>query len=608
MSGRITPTVFIDGKPVPMSPEELQNYLNSLSSEMIASIEVINNPSAQYDAEYKGIIDIKLKRDMALGWKGNVSTNIQQNAYTLADNNFLLTYKTKKTTYTTRLGYTAGASIRRYRALQHLANTNIMETNTGTSTGNNNINAQLGVEYNFTKDQRLEVLLRAYRANREVGSDNILHTTDSSAKNIVSITHTDYNASPVQDNYAANLNYAVQWGKTNLQIISSWLKISNRQKEDIQIENALTDHLLDYWKTALKNDILIRTVQADLSRTAGKGKWGMGAKFAFSTTTNDLHYDTLNMDQVFVTDSGRTNNFIYKEYITAGYVSYERKSKKLTYNLSLRVEHTHTMANAITQNQVTKRDYFTWLPGVALTYIMSEDQQLHLSFSRRMTRPNFAQLNPFRFYSSPLNYWVGNPYLQPSILNTLSVAYSRKAFTVSLKIGRETDPMTRYPEYDSATNVLQYLGRNLPYNNFASMETSFPFVINKWWRMSHTIGGYYTKEQTPYHDVTYSIPITHYMINGSQVFTLPKGFTADVYYYYRSYTGNGLYRIMPLYNIDLGLQKTWLNGKLNTRINYYDIFNTYKVNFIFREKKIINNDLAHWFGNQRVALTVSYSF
>jgi hypothetical protein len=98
------------------------------------------------------------------------------------------------------------------------------------------------------------------------------------------------------------------------------------------------------------------------------------------------------------------------------------------------------------------------------------------------------------------------------------------------------------------------------------------------------------------------------MINGSQVFTLPKGFTADVYYYYRSYTGNGLYRIKPLYNIDLGLQKTWLNGKLNTKVNYYDILNSFRNSLVFREKSIINNELAHWFGNQRVALTLSYSF
>lgn len=608
LSGRNTPAVFIDGKPAPMSPEELQNYLTSLSPDMIASIEVINNPSAQYDAEHKGIINIKLKPDMTLGWKGNVSTNIQQNAYTLVENNLRLTYKTKKLTYTARLGYTGGSTIYQYRAYQHLANTNIMATKTRVSTGNNNFNYQLGADYTINKDQRIEILLRAYQVNRQARSNNTLHTTDSSAKNIVSNTRTNNNYDPEQDNYAVNLNYAARLGKVQLQLLSSLVSISNRQKEDIQIKNTITGNLFDYWKTRLKNDILIRTAQADLSGNAGKGKWSLGARFAFTTTRNDLRYDTLNTGNTFELDSSRTNNFHYNEYVTAGYASYERKFNQLTIIAGLRAEHTHSIANATTLKQVTDRNYLTWLPSVNFSYAISENRVLQASFSRRITRPVFGQLNPFRFYFSPLNYWVGNPYLQPSKTNTWSISYTQKAFTVSVSAGRETDPMTRYPEYDSATNVLQYLGRNLPYNDFASIETSFPLTITKWWRMSHTIGGYYIKEQTPYHDVTYSIPIKRYMVNGSQVFSLPKGFTFDIYYYYKYNNGSGLYIIKPLYNMDLGLQKTWFKGKVNSKLNFYDVFNTYEVHYIFREKKIINNELKHWFGMQKLALTLSYSF
>lgn len=608
LSGRITPAVFIDGKPVPMSPEELQNYLRSLSPDMIASVEVINNPSAQYDAEHKAILNIKLKPDMTLGWKGIVSTNIQLNAYALVENNLLLTYKTKKLTYTARLGYTGGSSIYQYRAFQHLANTNIMATKTRVSTGNNNLNFQLGADYSINKDHRIEVQLRSYQVNRQTRSNNTLHTTDSSAKKIVSITQTTNHFDPEQDNYAANLNYAARLGKTQLQLLGSLVNINNRQAEDIQIRNSIAGSLIDYWKTRLKNDILIRTAQADLSGNAGNGKWSIGARFAFTTTKNDLRYDTLNTGNSFELDSSRTNNFLYNEYVTAGYATYERKFNQLTIIAGLRVEHTHSVANATTIKQVTDRNYLTWLPSLNFSYPLNENSQLQASFSRRITRPNFNQLNPFRFYFSPLNYWVGNPYLQPSTTNTLSISYTQKAFTVSMSGGRETDPMTRYPEYDSATNVLQYLGKNFPHNDFASIETSFPLVIAKWWSMNHTIGGYYIMEQTPYHDITYKIPIFRYMVNGSQVFSLPKGFTFDIAYYYRNNRGSGLYIIKPLYNIDLGLQKTWLKGKVNSKLNFYDVFNTYEVYYIFREKKIINNELKHWYGQQKLALTLSYSF
>jgi hypothetical protein len=608
MAGRITPGIFIDGKPAPMSPEELLNYLTTLSPEMIASIEVIANPSGRYDGEYKGIIDIKLKRDKTLGWKGNVSTNVQQNAYTNADNNFLLTYKTKKLTYTARLGYTVGTTVRRYRALQHLANTNIMATNTKSLFGNNNFNYQLGVDYTIKKDQRIEILLRAYQINRDVSVYNTLHTTDSTAKRVVSDSRSNNSSDPTQRNYGVNLNYETLLGKSRFQLVSSLVKISNRQMEDIQNTNTITNSLLDYWKTQLQNDVLIRTAQADLSGNLNNGKWNAGAKFAFTTTKNNLRYDTLNRVTNFEIDSNRTNNFQYQEYITAGYISYEKKLSKWSYMISLRAEHTHTIANAVTLNLVTKRDYIKWLPALNITYVTGENKQFTFSYTRRITRPNFAQLNPFRFYFSPLNYWVGNPWLQPSTTDALNISYGQKAFTISLNMGREWDPMSRYPEYDSTTNILQYLGRNLPYNDFASIETSIPVPVTKWWRMMYNIGFYYLKEQTPYHGVTYSIPIKTYTISSSQYFTLPKGFTFDIYSFYRSRGGNGLYIAKSQYNIDLGLQKTWLKGKLNSKINYYDILDSYEVYFIFRQKSIINNELAHWFGMNRVVLSLSYSF
>ncbi len=66
--------------------------------------------------------------------------------------------------------------------------------------------------------------------------------------------------------------------------------------------------------------------------------------------------------------------------------------------------------------------------------------------------------------------------------------------------------------------------RSTSYNDFAGVEVSIPITITKWWRMNHMIRGAYKKEQTPYHGVTYAIPIDDYNLTGSQVFTLTKSF------------------------------------------------------------------------------------
>ena len=607
VAGRVPPTVFVDGKPMPMSAEELLNYLNTLTPEMISSVELITNPSSRYDGEYKAIIDIKLKRDLTLGWKGNLTSMVQQNAYMYAEQQLLLTYKARRIAYTARLGYMTGAKLYRYRALQHWSNKDILSTRTMVPNRHNNFNIQLGADYSIDKDHHVEFQFRSYLVNRDVRSFNTLRATDSTGQKEVLNSNTRNNSLPNQDNYAANLNYSGKIGRFQLQWQGVLVKIINRQNEDIQTRNTVEDELTDYWKTRLKNDILIRTAQLDLSREAFTGKISFGGKFASTTTKNDLRYDTLNHANIFMPDSGRTNNFRYDERISAAYLSFEKRVNDFNYSVSLRGEHTYSLANSFTTKQITLRKYWTLLPSVNLTYTHN-NRQYNFSYTRRMTRPSFSQLNPFRFYTSPLNYYVGNPLLLPAKTDAVNFSYNYKAFSVLLYGGKETDVLSRYPEYNDTTNILEYLGRNLPYNHFAGTEISYSFSLAKWWKLNHTLTVNYKKELTPYHDQVYSIGIVDYVVTGNQVFSLPKGFNFDVYYRYQSPGGNGLYTWRPYSVIDLGLQKTWLNGKLNTRLNYYDIFNTYEIKYIFREKQIINNELMHWYANNRVAVTVSYSF
>ncbi|MBA4852954.1 outer membrane beta-barrel protein [Emticicia sp. BO119] len=608
MAGGVIPAIFIDGKPMPMSVEQLQNYLNSLTPEMIASIEIIANPSGRYDAEYKAIIDIKLQRDKTLGWIGNYVGTLQQGVYTLNNNNLTLTYNTPKVAYTARLGYQTGATVYRYRALQHQANTNIMRTDTWQKTNNTNLNLQFEADYHIKKNHNLGLILRTNQVNRKAWADNTLHFTNSTGEYVLSNLHSMNNYIPSQRNYGINLSYDTRISKNDLHILGIFSQINNRRKEDIQNTQTLTGDLFNYWKTNLLNDISIRSIQSDFVSNIGKGKLEIGAKFAAISTKNHLRYDTLAKDNIFVPDPSRTNNFHYDEYISATYLIYGQKWSKLDYKIGMRAENTHSFANAITSNQITERNYLKWLPSINLSYQLANEQKMTVAYTHRMTRPGFEALNPFKFYLSPLNYWIGNPYLLPSVTKQLSLTYTKKNFYILLNAGREVDPMTRYPEYNRATNVLEYLGKNLPYNDFATLEANWSIVVKKWWRMNHNLGLYYKKEQMPYHGVVYQIPIKNYMINGSQVFTLAKDLTFDIYYLYVSSRGNSLYIMKPVYYIDLGLQKTWLKGKLNTKFTFYDITNTYYFRLVFREKSIINNEFSHWYGNQRLVFSLTYNF
>ncbi len=606
LASRATPTLFVDGRPANMNNDEIQTYLSSLSPDMVESIEMINQPSSKYDGEYQGIIDVKLKRHQSLGLRGTYNSRFQRNNYSLLDNNLSLVYKAKRFIYDLKLGHTTGSTFYKYHAFQYLPDANAMTTDTRTATANQNYNVQAKISYELKQGQNLEAFVRNFQIDRNATSRNLLITQDPALNNSIGLISSNNDAFPKQHNYAGGFNYDATFKNSELHLIASFAQVDNRQTEDIQNRNDFTNTLLNYWKTKSRNNILIRVAQADYVQNMSVGKLEFGGKFAYTTTQNDLRYDTLG-NTVFSLDPKRSNQFRYQEYIAAGYVSYIGNWKKFNYHLSLRAEHTNTEANSITTSLITERRYLKWLPSLSLTYAIDKDEQLTLSYSRRLTRPTFAALNPFRFYYSPRHYWIGNPYLQPSTTNLLALSFSRKSLNISLNVGRETDPMERYPEYNPETNELIFLGRNIPYRDFANILVSLPITLNKWWRMSNNAGLYYNRELRPYFGNIYQIPIYNYTLNGSQVFSL-KEWLLDISYTYESKNGNGLYIMKPVYGIDFGLQKAWLKNKINTKLTLYDAFDNIKRRLIFRDKTIFNNDFYHYFASQRLVFSLTYNF
>jgi hypothetical protein len=608
LSGRNPPVVFINGKPMDMSPEETLAYLNGLNPDAIEAIEIIANPSSRYDGQYKGIIDVRLKADLSSGLKGSFNSAFRQNIYSSLDNSLSLSYRTKGITYNLRAAYVTGDDFYEYNAFQRLASKSYMTTNTVTRTKNNNPALQLGLDYAISKNQHFEFLIKTYQANRQMQANNRLTFEDSLRENRTGLNLTETLSSPDQTNYAANAAYDFNFNASKLSFFGTLTKITNKQNENIRINDALADVLRSYWKTGLQNKVMIRTIQADYAKTLKKGRFESGLKYTFITTDNDLKYDTLGRDNAFVPDAGRSNRFLYDEHIAAGYLLYDLKVDKYTLNLSIRAEHTHSVANALTERKVQARDYLSWLPGANISYEISKTSRLGLALTRRITRPNFDQLNPFRFYLSPLNYRVGNPYLRPSLTTAAQLTYNVNDLNFTFNIGREKDLMARYPEYNRITNELLYLGMNLPYSNFASLESGYSFSIFNWWKMTHNIGAYYHKHAMPYLGKTYAIGIFDYTINGSQTFSLPKGLTGDLTYRYKSKSGSSLYIAKPYSTIDVGLQKSWLQGKLSTKLNFYDIFYAYNMSLVFREKAIIDNQLQHRFRTRRTVLAITYNF
>ncbi|WP_312300029.1 outer membrane beta-barrel family protein [Chryseobacterium sp.] len=608
VGGRITPAVFIDGKAVVLSTQELQAYLRSLSPEMVESIEVNTNPSSKYDAEFKGIIDIKLKKNSNLGWRGNYNGNIYVNRFNYRENTVNLSYNTEKVAYNLLMGYNDGISTYRYNALQKLANANILRTNTYQKDKGSVYSIQAGADFRLNAKNKFGLYLRSnFRTNDRMRTGT-LFTADKSETQVVFNTGSENPIDYSQNNYGLATDYTFQNKDFKIGFLGNYLSVKNKQQDEFINRDKPSSGLISYWKSDLFNKIDIYTGQIDASQKIGNAEIEAGFKYSHSLTHNNIRYDTLSVNNQFVFDPTRSNIFTYKEKIIAGYIAYRQKIGKFQMNVGLRFENTQSISNAVTIDSVVSRNYLEWLPSFSANYSSNKSNEWSLSYSRKITRPVFSQLNPFRSYFSPLNYWIGNPYLLPSLTSQIKATYRYKNWITSFSIGKESDVMTRYPVYNPETNVLQYLGTNLPYRKFASLEISFPLKITKWWNASSQLAGYYNYEFRPYLEEVFALAVYNYEIRLNQVFTLPKGYTINLFANYESKTGNSLYIIKPRYAVDLSVQKLWLDNKLNTKIGYNNIFDSNDQNLEFRHKQIMDNRFTHWWDSSRFFLSLSYTF
>jgi hypothetical protein len=166
--------------------------------------------------------------------------------------------------------------------------------------------------------------------------------------------------------------------------------------------NTLGNRNIDIYTA--KMDVEIPTKWVNLS---------FGAKL--STVKNEsiiAYYNTVKQPPIL--DANRSNTFRYTENLQAVYISGSKNlSPQWDIQLGLRAENTQTNGFSATLNKTTENSYIKLFPTFYLTYKANENSTLGLNYSRRINRPSYSNLNPFRTYTSAFNYGEGNPFLQP---------------------------------------------------------------------------------------------------------------------------------------------------------------------------------------------------
>jgi outer membrane receptor protein involved in Fe transport len=308
------------------------------------------------------------------------------------------------------------------------------------------------------------------------------------------------------------------------------------------------------------------------------GKLESGLRASLREFDNDFSYSVFDrISNSFKKDIRRSNHFAYDENVYAGYLNYGQKWNKWSFLTGLRAEHTNIIINQKTGVIPLSRNYLNLFPSIFLNRQINKQQQLQLSFSKRINRPSYKALNPFVNTNDLLNLVTGNPYLQPENVNSFELThlYYKKDFSLNSTFFYRNIQ-------NSVARVRQIIGgdttlttfQNLSQNKSFGIELIASYRLAKWLRTNGNVSVFQS-------DIQGKTQIGEFNRNNISLtarlnFQIKMGNNLAIQFSnnYRSPLLTPQGKVSTIYTADLGAKYDALKGKLSINLKVNDIFNT----------------------------------
>jgi hypothetical protein len=572
--------IYVDGRMSQLSSEDLGAYLKSINSNDVEAIEIISNPGSKYDASGNaGIINIRLKKNSNKGANGSITAGFIQGITPKGNAAANFNFRNKKINIFANAGinigknqYTPGGE-RIQKDTQYVQNLVLTQ-------GNTNYNIKAGADYFINDKQTIGIIATTGIGNSDWNSvsraDIYYYPTNEYVKTLVALN----DAPRKRSNFNTNLNY--RYADTNgveINLDADYGFFRGRStstqpnfytdKEGKLISEVIT-------RNSTPTDINIYSGKVDFVFPAGKGKLGFGGKFAYVETNNtsDFYNSSVKLND-------RSFNFVYTELVSAAYVTYQRQlNAKLALNAGVRVEQTNSEGNLtrhdgnVQPDNKVERDYIDFFPNAALTFTADQKNTFNLSYSRRIDRPVYQDLNPFELKIDELTYIKGNSFLRPQYTDNIELSHTwNNTITTSLGYSRVKDYAMQTT--DTLNNATFLTSRNLASQDIINLGVSAPFTIQSWWRGFATVWANYQVFKGEISSSVVDEKATSYGAFLQQSFTIGKGYSAEVSSFFNGPSRFGpTWKTKAMGGVDAGIQKSVLNNNGTVRISATDIFHT----------------------------------
>lgn len=434
LRGNTNVQILVDGKPSAMLQGDNKGpALQAMPAEDIDSVEVINNPGAEFGNEGGGgpILNLVMKRNRKTGGYGVVNTNVgTAGRYNSAVNG---AYNTG------RWGIQGGVNVRHdgrnstgdteRDRIDPVTGADQHSSQVSTSSGLNDSAGLRGqLTYNLTDVDSIEASIGAMkRTNDQSGLDH--YKVFDEEGNPTS----DYTRTTQRTGDNTNTMWGARWDHKGE-------KLGELFKMDLRVSTSDNGNDTRYANTYVVTppgpvdadslqDVANRTRLVDYSGDYERPlDSGATFKMGYRLFDNKSDFDNRYYDGNAVPNPRLTNTFSVDERDAALYSSYQwQVNPRWGALVGLRAEYTHMDLDQVTTGTTASNTYLNWIPSAFATYKLSDTANLRFAYARRIRRPNASDLNPFVVYKDELNESAGNPHLKPVLTDSFEVGYETKA-------------------------------------------------------------------------------------------------------------------------------------------------------------------------------------
>ncbi len=612
--------VYINDRRSHLATSELKDLLENYPGQHIKSVEIINNPPARYDAEGGPVINIVTSKNISLGYKGNVNSSYTQAVfpkYTLGTSHF---YKTEK------LNIFASYSIgprKDYKALDNQINFidsdgifSRWDTDYDRITRVTTHNALLNVDY--TLDSRNEISFAgSFLKSPDKSFDNFQRTEIRDNQRVLDSTFTTKSdLLENQYNFSGDLTYTHNFKNYgNFKLNGHYTRFSLDRTQDAQSDyfDPQGQFIRRFsFFTEADQTVKIYTAQADLTSTLGTVNLETGIKGSFiDSESGQEYFDILN--NVPTPNAGLSDNYLYDEKVYAAYLDLSKDWEKWSVKSGLRAEHTQSSGFSQTLSEINNLEYFELFPSFYVLYTSNDNHSFAFDYSRKVNRPRYEDLNPFRYFINENNFIEGNPELVPSFSNNFNVNYTLKGeyfFDVYYRDnGRYISTLSFQ---DNENLILRDVTQNVLESTSYGLDFNYGKSVLDWWYLYSYISIFYEDETFVALESDNQIVVNEVdgvYIDLTNYLTLSKDgtFKGELGLTYLSGFLQGSYQQDESTNLTLGLRKSFWEKRMLLSLQFNDILNKFNSRITSR---YLNQDNTYFARPEtqyvRMGLTINF--